>query len=139
MSGFSGGNSGVLRLWNSALATQIGWLVLPAVAGLAGAAAALRRRLVRDPVVVGAAVWFALGAAAYSITAGIVHPYYTASLAPPLALLIGGEGPGLPDGAIDAAGLRVTIPMQMPVESLNAAVATAVMAYELLNQKRKTS
>ena len=63
---------------------------LPAtVAGLAGAAAALRRRLVRDPVVVGAAVWFALGAAAYSITAGIVHPYYTASLAPPLALLIG--------------------------------------------------
>lgn len=89
MTGFSGGNTGVLRLFNDALGTQIGWMVAPALASLLGAVLALRRRLLRESVVIAATVWCAVGAAAYSVTAGIVHPYYTASLAPGFALLIG--------------------------------------------------
>lgn len=89
MSGFSGGQKGVLRLFNDALGTQIGWMVVPALAGLLGALMALRRRTLREPVIVAAVAWCAIGAAAYSVTAGIVHPYYTASLAPGFALLVG--------------------------------------------------
>ena len=46
----------------------------------------------------------------------------------PLAILIGGEGQGLPRPLVDAADERVTIPMQAPVESLNAAVTAALIA-----------
>jgi len=53
----------------------------------------------------------------------------------PMAILIGGEGPGLPPGVIDAADERVTIPMQAPVESLNTAVAAALVLYEARRQR----
>lgn len=90
MQGFSGGAPGVLRLWNDALGTQIGFLVVPGLAGLAGASlVARRRRPWLEPTLVVPTVWFAGGAAAYSITKGIVHPYYVASIVPPLAMLIG--------------------------------------------------
>ena len=55
------------------------------------------------------------------------------------AFLIGGEGVGLPDSALDAADLRVTIPMEAPVESLNAAVAAAVLLYEARRQRSTTA
>lgn len=58
-----------------------------------------------------------------------------AVLSGPLALLIGGEGPGLPRAVVDAADLRITIPMESPVESLNAAVAAAVLLYEARRQR----
>jgi RNA methyltransferase, TrmH family len=54
----------------------------------------------------------------------------------PTAVLVGGEGPGLPDAVIDAADERVTIPMQTPVESLNAAVTAALVVYEARRQRR---
>ncbi len=50
-------------------------------------------------------------------------------------LLIGGEGQGLPAALIDAADERVTIPMQAPVESLNAAVTAALIVYEARRQR----
>lgn len=62
-----------------------------------------------------------------------------AALAGPVALLIGGEGRGLAHAVIDAADLRVTIPMQSPVESLNAAVAAAVLLYEARRQRHAAS
>ena len=52
-----------------------------------------------------------------------------------MAILIGGEGPGLPAALVDAADERVTIPMQPPVESLNAAVTAALIVYEALRQR----
>lgn len=58
-----------------------------------------------------------------------------APLAGPIALLIGGEGPGLPRSAVDGADVRITIPMTAPVESLNAAVAAAVLLYEARRQR----
>ena len=51
-------------------------------------------------------------------------------LSGPIALLIGGEGPGLSDVLIQQADRRITIPMHAPVESLNAAIATALVLYE---------
>jgi TrmH family RNA methyltransferase len=51
------------------------------------------------------------------------------------AVLIGGEGPGLATAHVDQADDRVTIPMHSPVESLNAAVAAAIIVYEALRQR----
>jgi RNA methyltransferase, TrmH family len=51
------------------------------------------------------------------------------------AVLIGGEGPGLPAAIADAADDRVTVPMQSPVESLNAAVTAALIVYESYRQR----
>jgi TrmH family RNA methyltransferase len=62
-------------------------------------------------------------------------PLFDAQLIGRLALLIGGEGAGLPPQAVAAADLRVTIPMEPPVESLNAAVAAAVLLYEARRQR----
>ena len=56
----------------------------------------------------------------------------------PAAVLVGGEGAGLPAALIDGADARVTIPMQPPVESLNAAVTAAVVLYEACRQRRKS-
>jgi RNA methyltransferase, TrmH family len=62
---------------------------------------------------------------------------FDADLDGQLAFLLGGEGPGLPSDALEAADLRVSIPMQAPVESLNVAVATALLVYEAARQRRK--
>ncbi len=48
-----------------------------------------------------------------------------------LAILIGSEAEGLPDEVIDQADVRVSIPMLAPADSLNAAVAAAILAYEV--------
>jgi TrmH family RNA methyltransferase len=62
-------------------------------------------------------------------------PLATSDLRSPLAILIGGEGHGLSPALVDTADLRVTIPMQPPVESLNAAVTAALVAYEARRQQ----
>ena len=50
-------------------------------------------------------------------------------------VLIGGEGGGLPGGTSELADARVTVPMRPGVESLNAAVAAALVAYEARRQR----
>jgi len=62
------------------------------------------------------------------------RPIFDADLTGPLAILIGGEGQGLPRPLVDLADERVTIPMQAPVESLNAAVTAALILYEARRQ-----
>jgi RNA methyltransferase, TrmH family len=52
-----------------------------------------------------------------------------------IGLLLGGEGPGLSPEAIAASGARVTIPMAPPVESLNVAVAGAILVYAARQQR----
>jgi TrmH family RNA methyltransferase len=52
-----------------------------------------------------------------------------------VALLMGGEGPGLNEAIIAAADDRVTIPMAAPVESLNVAVAAAILVYAARRQR----
>jgi TrmH family RNA methyltransferase len=62
---------------------------------------------------------------------------YDADLRGPLALLVGGEGGGLAPAALEAATERISIPMADPVESLNAAVALALVVYEARRQRTR--
>jgi len=57
-----------------------------------------------------------------------------APLDPPVAIVIGNETGG-PDPAWTPAGLRVRIPLYGPVESLNAAIAAAVLLYEAARRR----
>jgi TrmH family RNA methyltransferase len=56
---------------------------------------------------------------------------WQAPLDPPVAILLGSEGSGLPDELLAAADLRVAIPMTGTAESLNLAVAAGVLLYEV--------
>ena len=60
---------------------------------------------------------------------------YEVDFTKPTALLMGGEGGGLPNDLIITADARVSIPMQGAIESLNAAVAAAVLLYEAQRQR----
>ncbi|HEX8653160.1 MAG TPA: RNA methyltransferase [Pyrinomonadaceae bacterium] len=51
------------------------------------------------------------------------------------ALILGGEGAGLEGDEIAAADEAVRIPMRAPVESLNVAVAAAIVLYEAARQR----
>ena len=53
----------------------------------------------------------------------------------PSAFLIGNEGNGLSDAIADLADCYVRIPMEGSVESLNAAVAAALLMYEAKRQR----
>lgn len=55
----------------------------------------------------------------------------------PCFVLTGNEAQGLPEGFEAECDLLVKMPMLGKADSLNAAVATAVMAYEVLNQFRR--
>ena len=53
------------------------------------------------------------------------------------AFLIGNEGNGLKDDTADLADTYLKIPMEGRLESLNAAVASSILMYEVYRQKRK--
>jgi len=59
-------------------------------------------------------------------------PYRGAAYAAPCFILVGNESQGLPEDYEVACDLRVTMPMRGRADSLNAAVAGAVLAYEVL-------
>jgi TrmH family RNA methyltransferase len=58
--------------------------------------------------------------------------YRAAAYAAPCFVMVGNESRGLPEDYETACDLRVTIPMKGRADSLNAAVAAAVLAYEVL-------
>lgn len=60
------------------------------------------------------------------------QPYRGAPYAAPCFVMVGNESRGLPADYEDACDLRVTMPMKGRADSLNAAVAGAVLAYEVL-------
>ena len=55
----------------------------------------------------------------------------------PAFILVGNEARGLPSEYESECDLLVKMPMRGKADSLNAAVATAVMSYEILNQHRR--
>jgi len=59
-------------------------------------------------------------------------PYRGAPYASPCFVMVGNESQGLPAEYEAACDLRVTMPMRGRADSLNAAVAAAVLAYEVL-------
>ncbi len=74
--------------------------------------------------------------AAIEQTAGMEHPERAEPMSPMkparLAVLVGAEGTGLTEGALDAAGHRVRIPMAPGVDSLNVATALAIALQRLI-------
>lgn len=64
------------------------------------------------------------------------HDYREAHYPPPTFLLTGNEAQGIPETLEAACDVRVKLPMLGKADSLNAAVATAVMAYEVLARQR---
>lgn len=61
-------------------------------------------------------------------------PYRQAAYTSPCFVLVGNESRGLPEDYEAACDLRVTMPMQGRADSLNAAVAAAVLGYEILHR-----
>ncbi|MDP3552146.1 MAG: RNA methyltransferase [Novosphingobium sp.] len=59
-------------------------------------------------------------------------PYREAAYTAPCFVMVGNESRGLPEDYEMACDLRVTMPMKGRADSLNAAVAGAVLAYEVL-------
>jgi TrmH family RNA methyltransferase len=62
--------------------------------------------------------------------------YLAADLRHPCALVLGGEGEGIPDQLRAAARARLRVPMAGKVDSLNVAVAAGVLLYEARRQRR---
>ena len=63
-----------------------------------------------------------------AVDAGV--PYYEEDLSKGMALIIGNEGNGVSDALMQMADVKVTLPMKGRIESLNAAVAAAILMYE---------
>ncbi len=59
-------------------------------------------------------------------------PYRGAPYAAPCFVMVGNESQGLPEAYEAACDLRVTMPMRGRADSLNAAMAAGVLAYEVL-------
>jgi TrmH family RNA methyltransferase len=62
-------------------------------------------------------------------------PYTDTDWTRPVSIIVGGEAAGAGDRAEALASGQVSIPMAEGVESLNTAVATAVLLYEVMRQR----
>jgi 4-amino-4-deoxy-L-arabinose transferase-like glycosyltransferase len=87
-----GGQSGIGRLFEQTMGTEVSWL-LPAaliglVAGIWFTARTARTGRVRAHLLLWGG-WLLVTAAVFSFMKGIIHPYYTVALAPAIAALIG--------------------------------------------------
>ncbi|MBU3702575.1 MAG: RNA methyltransferase, partial [Acidimicrobiia bacterium] len=60
----------------------------------------------------------------------------TIDLADPVCLLLGSEAHGLDDATVAACTTSVTVPMAGAVESVNVAIAGAVVLFEIARQRR---
>ena len=63
------------------------------------------------------------------------QPYYAVDWKQPAGLVIGGEARGVNSSAYTAAHSVISIPMNEGAESLNAAIATAVILFECRRQR----
>lgn len=63
--------------------------------------------------------------------------YFDACLTGPLALIVGNEGDGVSEELLRLSDITVCIPMPGRAESLNAAVAASIVAYEAVRQRMR--
>ena len=122
--GVFGGDTGVLRLLDSSLGGQAGWLLGFAVVagGALIALTRLRRTDARTGWLIAVGGAFAVTAVAFSYAQGIFHPYYVSLLAPFTAALVGGGVAALTGGgrvAQIAAPLAVVAGMVTELAVLN--------------------
>lgn len=64
-------------------------------------------------------------------------PVWDADLREPVAILIGGEGAGVPKDLMAQADELIAIPQSQKVESLNAGIAASVVLYEASRQRKQ--
>ena len=67
--------------------------------------------------------------------AGAERSLYEADLRAAIAIVVGNEAWGLPDGAGERVDEVVSIPMRGPVDSINAGIAGSVMLFEAARQR----
>jgi TrmH family RNA methyltransferase len=125
----AGAASGVIAAGSSA--SPFGW---KALRGSMGSALRLPVGIDADPHHAGAEAR-RHGCRVVATVARGGRPHVDVDLRGPVAILVGSEGAGLAPELAGSADLRVTIPMQAPVESLNAAVAAALLVYEARRQR----
>ncbi|MGF1515584.1 MAG: TrmH family RNA methyltransferase [Elainellaceae cyanobacterium] len=65
--------------------------------------------------------------------------YWDIDLTQPTLVLVGNEGAGLSSAALALADTQVSIPVAADVESLNVAVATALVLYEAVRQRSRST
>lgn len=65
--------------------------------------------------------------------------HYDIDLTKPSVIVVGQEGAGLSKELMTDIDLRVRIPLAETIDSLNVAVATAVVLYEAVRQRRSTA
>jgi TrmH family RNA methyltransferase len=80
--------------------------------------------------------WRQAGIQLVATTAAAPHCYWDLDLTQPTIFLLGNEGAGLSTALQTQATTQVSIPMQAEVESLNVAVAAALLLYEARRQRR---
>lgn len=64
-------------------------------------------------------------------------PFFKSDLTGPIALVVGSEGEGMGKLVRESCDFTVNIPMLGDISSLNAAVAGAIVMYEILKQRSK--
>lgn len=62
-------------------------------------------------------------------------PWWQVDFKQPTLLVLGNEGSGISDELLDLEGNKVSIPLAHPVESLNVAIACAVLLFETMRQR----
>jgi 4-amino-4-deoxy-L-arabinose transferase-like glycosyltransferase len=86
------GTTGLLRMFNSEIGSQVAWLVPAALILGGGALGLLLARSRRDrSALAGLTLWLGWGVVTgltFSLMAGIFHPYYTVALAPAIAACV---------------------------------------------------
>ena len=122
-----GGATGLLRVFNDQLGSQIAWLVPLALVGVAAGLWARRRARRTDLVRAGYllfGIWLVTHILVFDYAGGILHSYYTVAMAPAVAALAAG-------GALELWRMRAHSAVAGAV--LGAAVAgTALLAERLL-------
>jgi 4-amino-4-deoxy-L-arabinose transferase-like glycosyltransferase len=96
--GLFGGATGITRLLRSDMGGQVSWLLPAALVALAVLLWVSRRSPRTDRIRAGALLWggwLAVTGLVFSYMSGIIHPYYTVALAPPIGALAGIGAVGL--------------------------------------------
>lgn len=127
----AGGATGVIAAGTSA--DPWGWKALRAAMG-----STFRLPIVREPDLPQACQ--ELRARNVSVCAAVPRdgtPMHRVDLTGPTAVIVGSEGGGLDASVLDLADSRISIPMAGAAESLNVAVAAALLVYEAFRQRTR--